>query len=121
MSRFISKLPQNTGTFVLCACTLMSVIVHSLHFAANSERGRDEMEYSVENPQFEVVLRVAGSEVCILGGFPREDGSIDILVGVDEVAFVEEYAALVEHGVLALRSARNWASAPSSHLPEPPF
>lgn len=79
------------------------------------------MATAAELPDFEVVLRLHGSEAAILAGFRRASGIVDILIGVDDSALRYEYADVIEQCVLAIRTAGNWTSLPHSHVPKPPF
>lgn len=99
-----------------------AAVPFSLSHTATIEKewGR-EMEFTAEFPTFEVVLRVAGSEVAVLAGFQGEGGMVDILIGVEDSALKEEYAKLIEQCVLAIRTAGNWKPLPRSDISPFPF
>jgi hypothetical protein len=60
------------------------------------------------SPDWEVVLRVDGSEVCILAAFAAEGGMEDVCVGVQSSKLVERYADLLEKAAVGVRTAKGF-------------
>lgn len=79
------------------------------------------METHVVVPDYEVILRVAGSDVAVIAFFRTSDEDADALVGVALPGDVEAYAEFFEHAAVAVLHAKGWEPVDSVVDDDMPF
>lgn len=74
-----------------------------------STNGRyDEMGFDYQGPTFEIIVRVYGSDVAVVGMFPDGAGGWDVACGVDDNTRLPGYISVVRHALAAVLSIKNW-------------
>lgn len=61
------------------------------------------------SPQWEVVLRLHGVEICVVAAFGTSPVSADIVVGCADKTLVSAYAEMLRSAAFGIESATNWA------------
>lgn len=66
------------------------------------------MGFDYEGPTFEIIVRVYGTDVAVVGLFPDGAGGWDVAAGCDDAARLPGYAAIVRHAFAAALSIKSW-------------